>query len=494
MNDLRSQMAESKEKETGTEPGRPASAIQALKAAGGEGRAGAATDLEPAFGADGETETHELAIATDGGPVVVEIELQPLALRPTLPPSAEETTVVQPAAGFWGHYRLFILTVVLPMLIGSLYLFAVAAPRFASSASFIVRAATPSAPQMGGTGQLGMPGVAASSIAQEETFAINAYLSSRDIADQLSKNNDLRGILSRPEGDFLFRYPTFWLPDHNEFLFQRFQWMVSASVDSDTFISTIEVNAFRPEDAHALATAMLEYAEELVNQMNQRTYDDGLAAANRFVADAQEEFDAIEAELKAYRNDTGSVDPQAVAELKLKVIEGLSTQLAQIQAIIAQQKVLTPTSPNLASLRAQTQSYRDEIEKRKLEIAGSSGSEADKLTTYEELTTTRDIAAKALSLAVAHRDQARQDAESQHLFIQVISRPNLARDYARYPFAALDLVALLVISLIVFQVLRKAGEQAWGGSERVEPRLPPHRLLDDDPNRVVGNRSMLSLM
>jgi capsular polysaccharide transport system permease protein len=110
-----------------------------------------------------------------------------------------------------------------------------------------------------------------------------------------------------------------------------------------------------------------------------------------------------------------------------------------------------------------------------LEIAGSPGSEADKLTTYEELTATRDIAAKALSLAVAHRDQARQDAESQHLFIQVISRPNLARDYARYPLAALDLVALLVISLIVFHVLREAGEQAWCGSERVEPRLPQHR-------------------
>ncbi len=205
---------------------------------------------------------------------------------------------------------------------------------------------------------------------------------------------------------------------------------------------------------------MLKYAEDLVNKMNQRTYDDNLAAANRFVADARKQFDDVEAELKAYRNASGSIDPGAISQSKLTVIEGLSTQLAQIQATIAQQTALTPTSPNLASLRAQAQSYRDEIEKRKLEIAGSSGSEADKLATYEELTATRDMAAMGLSLAVAERDQARQDAERQHLFIQVISRPNLARDYARYPRAPLDLLMLLAICLIVFQISRTIFSQS----------------------------------
>ena len=153
--------------------------------------------------------------------------------------------------------------------------------------------------------------------------------------------------------------------------------MVSVNVDPITTISTIEVNAFRPQDARALVTAMLEYAEELVNQMNKRSYDNGLADANCLAAEAQEEVDAVETELKAYRNSSASIDPNAVAQSKLKVIEGLSTQLAQIQAMIAQQTALTPTSPNLAPLRAQAQSYRAEIDKRKLEIAGSSGSEAN---------------------------------------------------------------------------------------------------------------------
>jgi len=459
LKDIKSAEADSE----GTES---ASAIEALEAARVRGEAGGAVDSAPAVDVETEAqaETRALAIATQGGPIVAEIELQPLALRPQLQPSSQEAAAVETAVGYWGQYRLFILTVVLPMLIASLYLFAVAAPRFASSASFIVRSVAQSGTQ-GAPASLAQQGASGaqqggSTIAHDETYAVNAYLTSRDVVDQLSKNIDLRGILSRPEGDFIFRYPTFWLPNDNEFLYQRFQWIVSASVDSITTISTIEVNAFRPEDAQALATAMLEYAEALVNQMNQRSYDDGLAVANRFVAEAQKEVDAAEAELKAYRNTSTSIDPKAVGQAKLKVIEGLSTQLAQIQATIAQQTAITPRSPNLASLRAQAQSYRIEILKRKLEIAGSSGSEADKLETYEELTTRGELAAKTLAAAVADRDQARQDAERQHLFIQVIARPNLSRDYARYPRKGLDLLVLLAICVTLFQIPRKMGETA----------------------------------
>ncbi len=155
LNDVTSDGADSEEKAAQTEQGVLAYPLKALEAAGGQGHDDAADDLEAVseFHADDEAESHALAIATDGGPLVAEIELQPLAIRPILPPSAPDSTAVQPASGFWGRYRLFILTVVVPMLIGSLYLFAVAAPRYASSASFIVRAVAPSAPLTGGIGQ-----------------------------------------------------------------------------------------------------------------------------------------------------------------------------------------------------------------------------------------------------------------------------------------------------------------------------------------------------
>ena len=231
--------------------------------------------------------------------------------------------------------------------------------------------------------------------------------------------------------------------------------MATPKVDTATNISTIEVNAFTPQDAQTLAGALLGYAEALVNRMNERLYQGQLATAEHFVVEAQKDVDAAEARLESFRNVSGSVDPNLVAQSKLKVIEKLSAQLAQVEATIAQQLTLAPTTPQIAALRAEAKSYRDEIQKRELEIAGPTGSEAVKLQTYDQLILQRDLAAKALSDAVTQRDQARQDAERQHLYVQLIAKPNLSLDWARYPRTTLDLFALLAICLMAFQVLRK---------------------------------------
>jgi capsular polysaccharide transport system permease protein len=392
-----------------------------------------------------------VAVATEVGPVIAEVELKPLAI-----PGDLALLPTEPAVGFWGRHRLFIGVVVLPMLIAAVYLIGIAAPRYSSSASFIVRSTTQQSQDPLAT----IAQQSGETTVSDETYAVNDYLSSRDVVDLLAKNNELHAILSRPGADFLFRYPTFWLPDDNEFLYRRFQWMASANVDPVTNISTIEVNAFAPEDAQTLTRAMIGYAEALVNRMNERAYQDSLAMASYFVAEAQKDVDKIGAELQKFRNVSGSIDPNLVSQSKLKVIEGLSTQLAQIEATIAQQAAVTPTSPALTGLRAQAQSYRAEIEKRKLEIAGSTGSEASKLETYEQLTLRRDLAAKALEAAAAQRDQARKDAERQHLYIQMITQPNLSSDFARYPRVTLDLLVLLAICLAMFQLLRKVGEVA----------------------------------
>ncbi len=411
------------------------------------------SDLPGSIATAADSQSREITVANEGGPIFAEVELKPLTIRSQFLPAAAESPQVEPSVAKPGWLWLLLLTVVLPMTVASVYLLGVAAPRYTSSASFIVRAAM----QHGQDPLAALSEESASTIARDETNAVNAFLTSRDIVDELSKNNDLRAILSCSGADFLFRYPNFWLPDNNEFLFDRFQWMADAKVDAITNISTIEVNAFSAADAKAVVVAMLGYAEALVNQMNERAYNDGLTNADRFVAELQKQLDAVEDALKSYRNASSSVDPNVVAQSKLKVIEGLSTELAHIEATIAQQTAIAPNSPSLAGLRAKAESFRKEIEKRNLQIAGAAGSEAVKLEQYEKLILQRELAAKALGAAEAERNLARQDTERQHLYIQLISRPNLSADFAQYPRVTLDLLSLLAVCLGVFQLLRLLG-------------------------------------
>ena len=388
----------------------------------------------------------------------VELEKHPVLEEKTTsievgrpPPSMDE--VVLPRIGFWRRHRLFIVTVVMPMAIVAYFLLFVAAPRYGSTASFIVRSIDRSAAAQDAVSSLANG--LATTIASDETYPIVAYLESRDAVDQLARYDNLRGMLSRAQGDFVYRYPTFWLRDNKEFLYKRFQWMATTNVDPETGIGTIAASAFTPEDAHGLVQAMLRHAEALVNRMNERYYESQTASAQRFAAEAEKRVQAIEAELKDFRNRSGSLDPNLVAQSELDVIQGLSAQLAQVEASIAQQVKLAPRAPALAGLRAQARSYRDEIDRRRLEIAGGADSEAVKLHTYDQLTLRRSLAIQALSDAMAQLELARSDAERQHLYVQVITQPSLERDWARYPKITFDLATLLVMCLGVFIVLRK---------------------------------------
>jgi capsular polysaccharide transport system permease protein len=373
------------------------------------------------------------------------------------PPPLADEEFVQPRLGNWRRHRLFVATVVLPMAIATGFLEFVASPRYSSTASFMVRSIdrTESQDMLSS-----LVKSTASTIVSDETYAINAYLMSRDIVEQLASNDSLHDMLNRPQSDYFFRYPTFWLPDNREFLYRRFQWTATPSLDPETGITTIEANAFTPADAQALVQALLDHAEALLNRLNERFYRSQIDAADRFLAEAQNGLAAIQAELKDFRNRSGSIDPSLVAKSKLAVIQGLSAQLAQVEASIVQQLKLAPAAPALAGLRAQAHSYSDEIKKQMLEIAGATGSEAIKLQTYEQLTLRRDFALAALAGAVAQRDLARQDAERQHLYVQVVSKPSLPLDWARYPQTTLDLLILFAICLGVFQLLRKLRDVA----------------------------------
>ena len=174
-------------------------------------------------------ESQAVAVVAENQPVVAEIELKPLAIPHELP-LAGGAELAEPAVGFWGRYRLFMVTVVLPMMIASGFLLFIAAPRYSSSASFIVRSADQNSTHDAMTSLAQSTG---STLASDETFAVSTYLQSRDVVDRLAKDDNLRAILSRPQGDFVFRYPTFWLPDNNEFLYRRFLWMTTTYVDED---------------------------------------------------------------------------------------------------------------------------------------------------------------------------------------------------------------------------------------------------------------------
>src|SRR5246500_4991674 len=154
----------------------------------------------------------------------------------------------------------------LPTLIAGVYYFAIASDLYLSEAKFIVR--SPKQVQTSSIGAL----IQSTGLARavDDTAVIEDFIMSRDAVRKLEQHNDLRAVFGRPEGDFVTRFPGMLRRSDFEALFRRYDLFVSVETDNTSRVTALRVKAYRPEDSQTIARALLNYSEELVNELNER--------------------------------------------------------------------------------------------------------------------------------------------------------------------------------------------------------------------------------
>ncbi|WP_051390259.1 hypothetical protein [Bradyrhizobium sp. Ec3.3] len=377
------------------------------------------------------------------------IQLVPVEAEGAMIDAPFRPELAQPR-GWSMRARLFVGLVLLPSFVVAVYLFLIAAHRYVSEANFIVRSAAYQGAMAAGSSQAAV--LASSHGAGDLADAVNSYIKSRDMVEQLETTNDLRKILSREESDFLYRFPNLYRRDNREELYNHFGTMVSVEYDKTSGITAIAAVTFRPDDSQALVNALLGHAEELVNRLNERMVRDAEAYAQSVVNRAQEHLVDIGLRLVKFRNAAGSVDPSRESATALEQIAQMTTELAEMQASLQQQISLSPSSPAIAPLRERIRTYQEQIDREKMKIVGADRSLSGGLAEFEKLTLERQLAAREMDSALGNLTAARQDAQRQHLYLQRITQPNLA-DEAKYPRRFLMLAAAFGVFLAIFVVV-----------------------------------------
>src|SRR5689334_4803602 len=107
-------------------------------------------------------------------------------------------------ARFLGSLNIWFWALVgLPTLIAGVYFFGIASDLYSSEVKFVVRG-----PNKGPTSAISaMLSSGGAATGSEDTAAVLDYITSRDAARRLEREADLRGLLSRPEGDLITRFP-----------------------------------------------------------------------------------------------------------------------------------------------------------------------------------------------------------------------------------------------------------------------------------------------
>jgi capsular polysaccharide transport system permease protein len=407
----------------------PESAVKAPASRG-------ATDASPPAGV--MLEEIELAAASPDEPQTALARAR--VVLPALAPPAVDAP--RRSGGRGAFFALFVA----PTLAAALYFGLIASDVFVSEGRFLVRSRSSAAmsPLVQGIGI---------SRASDETFAVESYLRSRNVVTKLRDGDGLLAIYARPEADMFNRCPAFWTRNDFEELYEHYLNWTSTKVDEAAGIVTVRADAFRPDDARALADAMIRHAEELVNQLNARAFNDRVSAARKSVEEARVRVADVERRITELRNQRRIVDPMRESTAALEAIGKMTTELAQMEASLKQQIDVAPRSPTIPTIRQRVESYRAEIAKLREKIVGGEASMSQSLPEYEQLMLERTLDARALELATLNLDKAEQETEQRHVYLERIADPHTP-DYPEAPRRVLGFLSTMLVSLGVYTIVR----------------------------------------
>lgn len=346
---------------------------------------------------------------------------------------------------------LFLIIVVLPTALAAIYYFFVAAPLYVSEAKFVVHTRN-QAQTMGLGTMLASAGVSLGEQEEPEAYEVQSYMVSRDAVQRLIQNQNLRAVLDRPEGDFLFRYPRFFDGHTVEDLFQSYRRFVTVELDSRTEISSLKVRAFRPEDAQAVANALLDGGEDLVNRLNDRAMADAVAQAQRQVTDAQRHVIDTELALTAFRTRRQLMNPDQTSTESQELMANLEGKIDTMEADRASLAATAPGNPALKGLSDEIVQLRRQRDDELARLTGQVDSLAPDLGEYERLQLERELAAKTLEAAVGGLETAQLDARRQQLFLERVVNPGLP-DKALEPRRLTIVFLVFVSSLVAYAIV-----------------------------------------
>jgi capsular polysaccharide transport system permease protein len=343
----------------------------------------------------------------------------------------------------------FMLMVALPMALGGIYYFFIAADQYVAEFRFGLRSAEPVRSDPG----LGLQAGAAPSQIGLDSYVVVQYIASRAIVDDLSKTLDLQKMFSTARADWPARLH---LPAPVEDLVTYWRGQVDAFFDPADGTVVVKARAFAPEDALKLAQRILVSSERLVNDLSARARSDTLHDSENDVRQAERRLAAALVKLSDFRDQQGVVDPRKTAEASAALDGRVRDDLVRANTELSTLKeYLQDDAPSLKLLEARIRALKAQRQAIESEVTDTADTRSQALSrimgSYEQLESERSFAESAYRHALEALDRARMNADRQHIYIADFVQPRLP-EKALYPRRLRALGIVFVIAFATWAI------------------------------------------
>lgn len=346
--------------------------------------------------------------------------------------------------------RLFLLVVVLPTVLATVYFGFLASDVYVSESQFVVK--SPDKPSVGGLGIL-LKSSGFSNAGGDEVYAAENYVGSRDALRELNRDGSVVRAFSRPDTSVFDRFNSFGTNGTFEDLYRFYRGKVSVRYDSATSIAQLSVKAFTPEEAHRFNRELLQAAENVINKLNNRGRTDLVEFAMREVREAELSDRTAALNLARFRNASGVVDPEQQAAAQLQTVSKLQDELIGARMQLLQLRAIAPENPQVPVLETRIAGLAREVDVQMGRAAGNRQSLSASAVQYQRLQLEKEFADRRLATAMTSLEEAQVEARRKQAYVERIAQPSLP-DEAAEPARLRGILATLVVGLLAWGILK----------------------------------------
>jgi len=336
----------------------------------------------------------------------------------------------------------------LPTLLVTLYVFFLATPRYVSE--FEITYQTYQVPQNLSTGLV--QSMFGSSVGSNVDIGalLYEYIRSETMLRKLDEKLHLREYYSNADIDF----PTRLNPDASQeaFLFY-YHWHIVDVAEGLGGYDTISITAFDDKFPYAIAQAIVQACDEMINQMTARARTEQVKFAEDELKRQEDRVRAARLAETKFQNEHGDINPPTTATQFGQIVATIEGDLARARTELTNTlSFAKPDAPQVIQLKQRIAALEKQLQDQRTRLAGGGDTAYSKLLEeYQALQLEQQFAQNAYLAAQQGVTVARAAAAQQQNYLIDFVTPSQSHRPTRW-FAITWIASTFLGSLFLFGV------------------------------------------
>jgi len=338
-----------------------------------------------------------------------------------------------------------------PWLLTAVYLWVFAANRYVAESVVTVRENS-EAPMAGVDAVSALFGASAPA-SRDDELLLEAHILSMDMLRQLDERLGLRAAFAAPLMDPIFRLSE---DARQERFLDYYRSRVEVRVDERSGLMRIRTQGFTPELAAALNGEIIAVSERFINESSHRLAREQMEFAESELKKARHALDHARAELVAFQEKHGVLDPVAQAAantgVTVELHAGIARQEAELKSML---NYLNEDAPPVRAAKAQLEGTRAQLEvESRRAMSSADGTSLNVLaSSFQELFAEVEFAQDSYKLALTAVETARVESTRKLKSLVLVESPAVPES-PEYPRRVYTLISLLLALGMLYGIAR----------------------------------------